>query len=149
SDLMHRARDGILAQVEAVEARYTVLLGNANVDLGVATALLAVFAALALVLLGLLVWTQQFVRRRFRRRRNKRLPAAPLATVVVASGPLLTVGAARQSIQPSQSQYIRLLNLWHARSLAYDANGATSLFLIGATQSGAAGSGPQGGVEVD
>jgi len=142
---MHRVRDGILAQVEAVEARYTVLLRNANINLAVAAALLAVFAALALVLLGLLVWTQRFVRRRFRRRRNKRLLAATLATMVVASGTLLSVGSARQSIQHSQSQYIRLLSLWHARSLAYDANGATSLFLIGATQSGAVDAAAQAG----
>jgi hypothetical protein len=138
SDEMHRARDGILAQVEAVEARYTVLLRNANIKLAVATALLAIFAVLAVVLLGVLVWTQRFVRRRFRRRRNKRLMAATLALLAVVAGTGAGVASAREAIMKSESQYARLLNLWHARSLAYDANGATSLFLIGATQGGGA-----------
>src|SRR5262249_6397633 len=32
--------------------------------------------------------------------------------------------------------YARLLNLWHARSIAYDANGDTSLYLIGVSSDG-------------
>jgi hypothetical protein len=132
SDLMHREPDGILAQVEAVGARYAADLQRANVTLAVATGVLAAFAAAAVAVLGMLVWTQRFVRRRFRRRRNKRLLAATLAAVVVAAGTAVGVGGARDSIVRSQAQYARLLELWHARSLAYDANGATSLYLISA-----------------
>src|SRR5262245_44935608 len=130
SDQMHRPGDGILAQVEAVEALYTTVLQRANVTLAIAAGLLVVFVADAVVLLALLLWTQRFVRRRFRRRHNKRLLAATLATVVVVGGTGIGVAGGYQSILHSQGQYARLLNLWHARSLAYDANGATSRFLI-------------------
>jgi len=130
SDLMHRARDGILAQVEAVQALCDNDLRRANLTLAISQGVLAVFALSALSVLGLLVWTQRFVRRRFRRRRNKRLLAATLVAVTVAAGTGLGVSGARDAITRSQSQYARLLNLWSARSLAYDANGDTSLFLI-------------------
>src|SRR5262245_12481328 len=118
SDQMHRPGDGILAQVEAVESLYATVLQRANVTLAIAGALLAAFAADAAVLLGLLLWTQRFVRGRFRRRHNKRLLAATLATVVVVGGTGIGVAGAYQSIVRSQGQYARLLNLWHARSLA-------------------------------
>lgn len=134
SEQMHRPRDGILAQVEAVEAIYTRLLQGAGRKLGVSTALLAIFAVTAIVAVGLLAWTQRFVRRRFRRRRNKRLVAATTAVVLLLTGTAMGVVGARESIVRSQGQYARLLNLWHARSLAYDANGATSRFLIVQTQ---------------
>jgi hypothetical protein len=55
----------------------------------------------------------------------------------VAAGTGIGVSGARQSIMRSQAVYARLLNLWHARSLAYDANGDTSLFLITAAPAGA------------
>ena len=140
SDLMHREPDGILAQVEAVGALYASDLQRANVTLAIATGVLAVFVAAAIALLSLLVWTQRFVRRRFRRRRNKRLLAATLAAALVAAGTTVGVSGARDSIVRSQGQYARLLELWQARSLAYDANGATSLYLI--SSGGAAADGP-------
>ena len=132
SGLMHNARDGILAQVEEVERMCAGELTQADLTLTIASGVLAVFALSAIVAVGLLVWTQRFVRWRFRRRRNKRLLAATLAAVVVAAGTGTGVYGARQSITQSQSQYARLLNLWHARSLAYDANGDTSRYLMAA-----------------
>lgn len=116
---------------------YAADLQHANVTLAVATAVLAAFAVAAAAVLVLLIWTQRFVRRRFRRRRNKRLLAATLAVVVVTAGTGAGVYGARDSIMRSQAQYARLLNLWHARSLAYDANGDTSLYLIAAAPAGA------------
>ena len=136
SDQMHRPGDGILAQVEAVEAEYTEVLRRADLTLAVAAVLLGAFAASGVTAAVLLVWTQRFVRRRFRRRRNKRLLAATLAAVVVVTGTGVGVTGARQAIARSQGQYARLLTLWHARSLAYDANGATSLLLIAGGQAG-------------
>jgi hypothetical protein len=143
SDQMHRPRDGILAEVEAVQAAYAALLRRADITLNVAGALLGGFVVLAVVLTGQLIWTQRFVRRRFRRRRNKRLLAATMATLVVVTGTAAGALTARQAIVRSHGQYARLLNLWHARSLAYDANGATSLFLIGVPQSAPNGGGPE------
>jgi hypothetical protein len=140
SDQMHRPGSGILAEVEAVEGIYADDLQRDDRQLTVVAALLALFAACAVAVVTLLVWTQRFVRRRFRRRRNKRLLAATTAAVLVVAGTAMGVAGARQSIVASQGQYARLLNLWHARSLAYDANGATSLFLISRAQ----GVGPNG-----
>src|SRR5215472_4189133 len=137
SNLMHNVRDGILAQVEEVERMCAGELTQADLTLTIASGVLAVFALSAIVAVGLLVWTQRYVRWRFRRRRNKRLLAATLAAVVVAAGTGTGVYGARQSIMQSQSQYARLLNLWHARSLAYDANGDTSLYLIAGAPAGA------------
>jgi hypothetical protein len=130
SDLMHNVKDGILAQVEEVERMCAGELTQADLTLTIASGVLAVFALSAVVAVGLLVWTQRYVRRRFRRRRNKRLLAATLAAMVVATGTGAGVYGARESIVQSQGEYARLLNLWHARSLAYDANGDTSRYLI-------------------
>ena len=130
SNLMHRNPDGILAQVEAVARLYAADLQRANVTLAVAAVALAAFAVAAIVVLGLLAWTQRFVRRRFRRRHNKRLLAATAAALIVAIGTISGAAGARDAIARSQGQYARLLELWQARSLAYDANGATSLYLI-------------------
>jgi hypothetical protein len=132
SDEMHAASTGILAQVEAVEAIYAGVLTRSNVIVALATGVLGVFVLAAAVTIGLLIWTQQFVRRRFRRRRNKRLMAATAAVLVVLAGTGVGAASAQTSIVRSQAQYSRLLNLWHARSLAYDANGDTSLYLISA-----------------
>jgi hypothetical protein len=137
SDLMHGAHDGILAQVEVVERLCAGELAQANLTLAIASAALVVFALSAVVALGLLVWTQRFVRARFRRRRNKRLLGATLALLLVAAGTGMGVSGANQSIVRSQAVYARLLNLWHARSIAYDVNGDTSLFLITAAPVGA------------
>jgi hypothetical protein len=136
SDLMHGTAEGILAQVEAVERICSEDLRQADLNLTIASGLLAAFALCALAAAGLLVWTQRFVRRRFRRRRNKRLLAATLAVVIVTAGTGAGVYGARESIVRSQGEYARLLNLWHARSLAYDANGDTSLYLITAAPAG-------------
>src|SRR5215831_12804790 len=52
SDQMHHPRDGILAQVEAVEAAYSALLQRASLTLGVSGGLLAVFGVVALVVVA-------------------------------------------------------------------------------------------------
>jgi hypothetical protein len=130
SDQMHRPGDGILAQVEVLGDLYGTELTRANLTLEVSAAMLAVFAALAVVVVAALLRTQRFVRLRFRRRRNIRLAAATLTALTLVTGTVAGAVMAGQSISQSQGQYARLLNLWHARSLAYDANGYTSLSLI-------------------
>src|SRR5437660_1663649 len=52
------------------------------------------------------------------------------ADIAAAIGTISGAAGARDAIARSQGQYARLLELWQARSLAYDANGATSLYLI-------------------
>src|SRR6266567_382476 len=127
---MHRPRDGILAQLEALSDLYTAGLVRVNLTLEVSADAPAVFAAAIGVLLTLLVRTQRFTRARFRRRWNRQLLAATLLTVVLATGTGAGAAAAGQSIVTAQGQHARLLKLWHARSLAYDANGNHSLSLI-------------------
>lgn len=134
---MHRPGTGILAQVDALRALYVDDLDRANRTLQVAQLMLPVYAALALVLLGLLVFTQVFVRRRFHRRRNPQLLAATLLLVIAAG--LSGAGAmqARQSVRAAEDHsYSRLLNLWNARALLSDANGDESLWLIARDQAG-------------
>lgn len=138
SDRMHRPRDGILAQLEALSDLYAAALAPVNLTLQVSADALAVFAAAIAVLLALLVQTQRFVRARFRRRWNRRLLGSTLLAAVLAAGTGAGTVAAGQSIATSQEQYARLLKLWHARSLAYDANGSHSLFLILGAAAGAA-----------
>ena len=60
---MHRPGDGILAQVEVVEADYTAVLRRADLALAAAAVLLAAFVASGVTAAALLVWTQRFVRR--------------------------------------------------------------------------------------
>jgi hypothetical protein len=137
TSLMHRPGTGILAQVDALRALYVDDLDRANRTLQIAEWMLPLYAALALALLGLLVFTQVFVRRRFRRRRNPQLIAATLLLVVAAGLSGMGGMQARQSVRAAENQsYSRLLNLWNARALLSDANGDESLWLIAHDQHG-------------
>lgn len=131
TSLMHRPGTGILAQVDSLRGLYADDLDRANRTLQIAALAVPVYALVALALLGLLVHTQVFLRRRFRRRRNLRLLAATLLLVLVAGASGLGAEQARQSITAASDQsFTRLLNLWNARALLYDANGNESLSLI-------------------
>jgi hypothetical protein len=130
TNLMH-GQGGILDQVDSLRSLYKADLRGANVVLEVAGGMLALYAGVALLLLWLLVKTQRFVTTRFRRRRNSRLLAATMLLLVVSGGGALGTYASAQSIRSGEDQsYIRLLNLWTARSLLYDANTNESLSLI-------------------
>ncbi len=129
--LMHRPDTGILARVDALRARYAADLDRANRTLQVAGWALALYAAVAVALFGLLVYTQAFVRRRFHRRRNPRLLAATLLVAVAVGASGAGAAQAGQTIRTAEDRtYVRLLNLWNARALLYDANGNESLSLI-------------------
>src|SRR5215467_2727743 len=130
TNLMH-GKGGILDQVDGLRDLYVGDLNGANVTLEVSAGMLLLYAAVALVLLWLLLKTQRYVTSKFRRRRNGRLVAATLLLLVVSGGGALGTYAAAQSIRTGESEsYIRLLNLWNARSLLYDANTNESLSLI-------------------
>jgi len=131
TSLMHRPGSGILAQVDALRDLYMDDLDRANLTLRVAQWMAPVYAALAVVLAGLLVVTQFFVRRRFHRRRSPQLVAATLLLVVAAAASGMGAMQARQSVKAAEDRsYSRLLNLYDARALLYDANGEESLSLI-------------------
>jgi hypothetical protein len=130
TNLMH-GRGGILDQVDGLRDLYVADLDSANVTLEVAAGMLLLYAAVALLLLWLLLKTQRYVTSKFRRRRNSRLVAATLLLLVVSGGGALGTYAAAQSIRTGEMEsYGRLLSLWDARSLLYDANTNESLALI-------------------
>ena len=131
TSLMHRPGTGILAQVDALRGIYATRLEQANRTLRVTMSLAAAYAAVALLVLALLVRTQRFVRRRFRRRHNRKLQAATLLVVIVSAASGIGAAEAGGSVRAAEDQsYARLLNLWNARALVYDANGQESLSLI-------------------
>jgi hypothetical protein len=131
SDLMHQPGSGILSRVDSLRDIYVGSLHRADLTLQITTSLLAVYAAVAAVVLVVLVRTQRYVRARFRRRRNHRLIAATLVLVVLASGTGVAAVRAAASVRAAESQaYVRLLGLWQARALAYDANRTEGLSVI-------------------
>jgi hypothetical protein len=136
SSLMHRP-GGILAQVDDLRDLYGSGLDRANLTLRITAGLVALYAIVAFVLLVLLVRTQHFLRVRFRRRRNPRLLLATMLLVLVSgAGALGAVQAGRTIRSGENVSYARLLNLYNARALAYDANGNEGLSLISRGSSG-------------
>jgi hypothetical protein len=131
SRLMHRPGDGILVQVDQLGELGARDLTAENVTLLVAVGLLLLYAGAAITLLALLVHAQRYVRNRFRRRRNRGLLAATTLLVLLSAGIAAEGVFTGQMLAMAEGQdYGRLLNLWHVRSLVYDANGNESLSLI-------------------
>jgi hypothetical protein len=131
SDLMHQPTSGILAQVDALRDIYVASLHRADLTLQIAIVLLAVYTVVAGAVLVLLLHTQRYVRVRFRRRRNHRLIAATLVLLLVSAATALESVQAAQSVRGAESRsYPRLVTLWQARALAYDANRTEGLTVI-------------------
>src|SRR5262249_14166688 len=131
SELMHRPSDGILAKVDQLGDLDAQDLTSENTTLIVTVGLLVLYAAAALALLSVLVHAQRYVRQRFRRRRNGRLLGATALLILLgASVAGETVFTGQALVMAEGQDYGRLLNLWHMRSLVYDANGNESLSLI-------------------
>src|SRR5215469_399116 len=127
--LMHRPADGILARVDAVGALNARDLAGEDGALTVSLVVAGAFLVLAASVLGLLAYTQLFVRRRFNRQLNDGLLAASAGVLLLgawtgaqAAHTTLAAGTARQA-------YSRIHDLWLARSLANDADGNVSLSL--------------------
>ncbi|MBO0683157.1 MAG: hypothetical protein J2P45_08385 [Candidatus Dormibacteraeota bacterium] len=137
STLMHRP-GGILAQVEGLREMYAAGLDRANLTLRITASLIGLYAVVALVVLVLLAGTHRFVKVRFRRRRNPRLYLAMLLLVVVGAGGGAGALQASQDIRSAEDHDIsRLVSLYQARALAYDANGNEGLSLIAGGTGGA------------
>src|SRR5262249_41911344 len=127
---------------DALRALYAGQLDQANRTLRIAEMMAAVYGVLALGLLALLLYTQGFLRSRFHRRRSPRLIAATLVLALVAVATAFVASAADGSVRQAEDQtYNRLLHLWNARALLYDANGNESLSLIQRAQGSKAGAG--------
>jgi hypothetical protein len=131
SELMHRPADGILAKVDQLGDLDAQDLNGENTALIVSVGMLVLFGAAAVAVLMLLVHTQGYLKQRFRRRRSGPLVLAGLLLAVSVGSIVASGAAATYQLNMAEGQdYGRLLNLWHVRSLVYDANGAESLSLI-------------------
>jgi hypothetical protein len=131
SQLMHRPGDGLLARVDQLSDLYVRDLSFENTTLVVAIALALLYATAVVVLMRFLLHSQRYVTEKFRRRRNSRLVFATLLLVFLSIGFLAEGLLTGQMLAVAEGQdYGRLLNMWHVRSLLYDANGNESLSLI-------------------
>jgi hypothetical protein len=131
SELMHQPTDGILARVDQLGDLDAQDLNGENTALIVSVGLLVLFGVAAFLVLALLIHTQGYLKQRFRRRRSGPLVLAGLLLAVSVVSVVASGAAATYQLNMAEGQdYGRLLNLWHIRSLVYDANGAESLSLI-------------------
>jgi hypothetical protein len=131
SQLMHRPGDGILASVDQLGDLDAQDLGGENTTLVVTLGAALLYGGVAVALLALLVHSQRFLRARFRRRRSRPLlVASGLLVLLSASFAAEGVLTAQALVMAEGQDYNRLLNIWHMRSLVYDANGNESLSLI-------------------
>jgi hypothetical protein len=131
SQLMHRPGDGILAKVDQLGDLDAQDLGGENTTLLVTVGTLLLYAAGAVALLALLIHAQRFLRARFRRRRSQPMLLATMVLLLLSAAVAAEAIFTAQTLVVAETQdYNRLLNMWHVRSLVYDANGNESLSLI-------------------
>lgn len=131
SELMHRPVDGILARVDQLGDLDAKDLDAENTTLIVTVGMLLLYAGAAFAVFALLVHTQGFLKQRFRRRRSGPVWLAGFLLVGVVSSMGVAGAVTAYQLNMAEGQdYGRLLNLWHVRSLVYDANGNESLSLI-------------------
>ena len=131
SELMHKPSEGILAKVDQLGDLDAQDLSAENTALIVTVGLLVLYAAAAIAVLALLVHSQGFLKDRFHRRRSGPLFLGNVLLLGVVSSMVVSGFVTGYQLNMAEGQdYGRLLNLWHIRSLVYDANGSESLSLI-------------------
>jgi hypothetical protein len=131
SELMHRPTDGILAKVDQLGDLDAQDLSSENTTLIVSVGLLLLYAGAAVAVLALLVHSQGFLKERFHRKRSAPLFLGSVLLFGVVSSTVVAGFVTGYQLNMAEGQdYGRLLNLWHVRSLVYDANGSESLSLI-------------------
>ncbi len=122
SNLMH-GPGGILDQVDELGNLYGADLDRANLTLQIIARMLVLYAVVALGLLGLLLYTQRFLQKRFRRQQNVGLLGATLLLVLVLVGGGFGAARAAQAVRAGEDQaYARMQTLWATRAPVYDAN---------------------------
>ncbi|WP_189332889.1 hypothetical protein [Actinoplanes ianthinogenes] len=125
SRLLHMP-DGILDQLDDLLAVEQRALDDQLTAGRMAPGWMAVWIVPAAVLLGLLVATQVFLSRRFRRTFNPPLIAATLAVLALAAGMSSDV-AARRELTATRQAGATLVGVWQARIDAADQRGQTML----------------------
>jgi hypothetical protein len=129
SGLMHRPGDGILARVDAVGVLNGRDLAGEDAALTFSLAAAGAFLVLAVSVLGLLGYTQLFVRRRFNRQVSDGLLAAAAGVLVLTGWMGAQAAHTAVAAGTAEQAYARIHDLWLARSLADDADGNVSLSL--------------------
>jgi hypothetical protein len=129
SGLMHRPGDGILARVDAVGVLNGRDLAGVDAALTFSLAAAGAFLVLAVSVLGLLGYTQLFVRRRFNRQVSDGLLAAAAGVLVLTGWMGAQAAHTAVAAGTAEQAYARIHDLWLARSLADDADGNVSLSL--------------------
>ena len=131
SRLMHQPQDGILARVDALGTLNSENLDREGTSMWLAAGTLAVFYLVAIVVFGLLLFTQGFLRSRFRRRQSPGVLAGTILLISLAGGLAVQAFYTYRNVEDAQLHAVaRLQTLWQVRSLAVDANGNQSLSLI-------------------
>ncbi len=138
SDLMHRPQDGILAMVDGLDPFDPADPGRDEAARWFSAGMLAAFFAVALGLLGVLVFTQAYVRRRFHRRRSYQLLAATALLLAMTGWMAGQAAVTYRSLRTAEvTAFPRLHTLWVMRALAFEANADQSLALISRGSTGA------------
>ena len=137
STLMHKPHDGILARVDTLT---TASSNNQAVDgtrLRFLMGTMVAFFVIALALLGLLVYTQAFLRRRFRRRSSPPILAAMVLLVALSAWMAVQSSITYRNLSVAEGvAFSELHRLSLIKSLAADANADESLSLIARGDSG-------------
>ncbi|HSR23315.1 MAG TPA: hypothetical protein VLW53_07175, partial [Candidatus Eisenbacteria bacterium] len=129
SRLMHRPGDGILARLDALGTLDARDLAREDAALTLSLVGAGVFGAVAAAVVGLLVHTQVFVRRRFNRQTSDLLLAATAAAALLTAWMGAQVAHTALEARGAGQTYARVHDLWLARSLVNDADGNVSLSL--------------------
>jgi hypothetical protein len=131
SALVHEPGTGILAGAEALAALDDRHLAREDLTLALTGAALGVGGLVSVILLVIVVHTQAYLRRRFRRRRSRPLLAATalLLSVSAVQG-LAAMRTAHGLTTAEGSVYPRLIGLHLARAIGADADTNESLSLI-------------------
>jgi len=131
SDLIHRRPDGILARVDTLDDLNAQDLTSQEASLWLAVGTLGALLAVGVAVVVILLRTQAYLRRKFRRRRNSRLLAATAIAVLVPGAVAAEAANTYRSLTVAEQQaFDHLHNLWQVRSLVDDANGNESLSLV-------------------
>ena len=131
SALMHRPGDGILARVDTLAAQSPMDRVQEDTRLWLLAGTVAAFFVIALGLLGCLVYTQAFLRVRFRRRSSPPVLAAISVLVTLSAWVALQSFTTYRNLSVAEGvAFTELHRLSLMQSLAADANADESLSLI-------------------
>ena len=131
SALMHQPGDGILARVDTLATLNSDDRAQDDTRLWFLVATVVAFFVIALGLLGWLVYTQAYLRRRFRRRNNPQVLAATFLLIALSAWMAWQSSITYRNLSVAEKvAFTELHRLSLMQSLVTDANADESLSLI-------------------